>query len=205
MTAFDVPANLAFDNYTELTTAIGEWLDRSDLTGSIPAMIALCEARLRRELQPFFSETTATVTVTAGAGTLPADCDIVRFVEYSDGQLEQVNPQHGRQFPESTAPRGFTLEGGQIRVWPICDATLTVTYQPKLPALTETTPTNDLLTQHPDAYFFGALLFAEGFVANDARASTFKALWDEAIFELKRFLSRQRRTGVRLRAPAVIV
>lgn len=204
MTAFDVPANLAFDNYTDLYTAIGEWLDRSDLSGSIPAMIALCEARLRRELQPFFSETTATVTVTSGVGALPTGCDIVRFVEYSGGQLEQVNPQHGRQFPESTDPRGFSLEGGQIRVWPICDATLTVIYQPKLASLTETTPTNDLLTEHPDVYFFGSLLFAEGFVANDARASTFKALWDEAIFELKRFLSRQRRTGIRLRSPAVI-
>lgn len=205
MTAFDVPANLAFDNYTELTAAIGEWMDRSDLSGSIPAMIALCDARLRRELQPLFAETSASVAVTSGVGALPANCDIVRLVDYNGGELQQVPPQHGRQFPESTDPRGFSLEAGVLRVWPICDATVTVVYQPKLIALTETTPTNTLLSEHPDLYFFGALLFAEGFVANDARAATFKALWDEALAEAKRFLGRQRRVRARVRGPAVIV
>ena len=52
MPVFDVPANYAFDTYDELAAAINDWLDRSDLTGTAQQMIALCEARLRRELVP---------------------------------------------------------------------------------------------------------------------------------------------------------
>lgn len=208
MPAFDVPGNLAFDTYSELVAAIDDWLDRADLSGSAQQMIALCEARLRRELQPFFAETSATVAVVDGMGALPSGCDIIRLVEYDGGELQQVTLTHGRQFPssdDSTAPRGFTLERGAIYVWPAVDCTITVIYKPKLTALTEAAPTNDLLSEHPDIYFFGSLMFANGYVADDNRAALFKGLWDESIAECKRFLGRQKWVNVRLRGPASVV
>ncbi len=142
-------------------------------------------------------------------GALPADCDNIRLVEYDGGGLDQVTPTHGRQFPASeydeTSPRAYSLEANRINVWPQTDCTLTVIYKPKLAALSEANSSNAILAQHPDVYFFGALLFAEGFVANDSRAALFKGLWDEAIAECKRFLGRQRWVNVRLRGPAVVV
>lgn len=204
MTIFSVPANLAFGTYSELIAAINDWLDRSDLSGAAPQMIALCEARLRRELNPLFSETSVDVTVTQGVGSLPDDCDIIRLIEYNGGELEQVSAQHGRQFRDSDAPRVWTLEANQIKTWPATDCTITVLYQPKLVALNESNPTNQLLAEHPDLYFFGALLFAHGYVSNDPRAATFKALWDECIAEVKRFLARQRKSTTRMPNPAVI-
>lgn len=209
MTTVSVAGNLAFDTYDELIEAINDWLDRSDLTGAAPQMIALCEARLRRELQPLMSETSASVVVTSGVGALPADCDIIRFVEYSGGELDQVKPSHGRQFPASeydeTSPRAYSLEKNQINVWPQTNCTVTVVYRPKLAALSSANSSNDLLVEHPDVYFYGSLLFANGYVANDSRAALFKGLWDEAIAECKRFLGRQKWASVRLRGPAVIV
>lgn len=208
MTAIAVAENLAFDTYDALIDAINDWLDRSDLTGVAPQLIALCEARLRRELQPLMSETSATVAVTSGIGVFPADCDIIRLVEFDGGGLDQVNPVHGRQFPASefdeTSPRAYSLEANRVNVWPQTDCTLTVFYRPKLAALTSANSSNDLLAQHPDVYFYGALLFANGYVANDVRAALFKSLWDEAIAECKRFLGRQKWVNVRLRGPATI-
>lgn len=204
MPAFSVPDNLAFDSYGELVTAIADWMNRSDLSGSVQAMIALAEARMRRELHPLLMETSTTVTAVNGVAAIPSDCDVIRFIAYSGGELQEVSMTHGRQFPDGDEPRAFTLESNGIALWPASDVSVTVTYQPKLTSLSEASPTNWLLSEHPDAYFFGAMLFAEGYVANDQRAATFKALWDEAIEGIKFFLQRQRRTNIRMPSPPVI-
>ncbi|MGL5734742.1 MAG: phage adaptor protein, partial [Beijerinckiaceae bacterium] len=76
MPAFDVPANRAFDDYNGLVDAINDWLDRSDLEGVAQQMIALAESNMRRELQPFFLETSASVTTVDGIGAFPTDYGI---------------------------------------------------------------------------------------------------------------------------------
>jgi hypothetical protein len=204
MPAFSVPVNLAFDSYTDLVTAVQDWLDRSDLSGSVQAMIALAEARMRRELNPLLMETSVTAVASNGVAALPSDCDVIRFISYNGGELRVVSPQHGRQMPEGEEPRAATIEANGIYLWPANDVAVTVTYQPKLSSLSESNPTNWLLSEHPDLYFFGTMLFAEGYLANDERAGLFKGLWDEALAEVKAFLGRQRRVLVRIPNPAVI-
>ncbi|MBS4048108.1 MAG: hypothetical protein KG075_17310 [Alphaproteobacteria bacterium] len=191
MPAFDVPANLAFDNYGELIAGINDWLDRSDLTGSAPTMIALAESRLRRELAPFFVEKSASISVTAGVGAFPDDFGTLTLVSCDGKPLVQVSPFAALDIPASSVASAYTIEASGIRVWPAGDFTVTLLYKPALPQLTETTPTASLLSAHPDLYFFGAMMFAEGYVANDPRASLFKGLWDEAIAEAKVYLTRQ--------------
>ncbi len=195
MPAFSVPANLAFDDYDDLTAAIQDWMDRSDLSGSVQAMIALAEARMRRELSPLFTETTASVAVSDGLGGLPSDYGTLIRVMYSDRVLPAYSPATGAYVATSSEPWAYSIEAGQIRLWPETDATVVLLYNPTIPALGADTPTNDLLSQHPDAYFYGSMLFAEGYVANDQRAATFKALWDECIAELKNYLVRQKFAG----------
>lgn len=195
MPAFSVPANLAFDDYTDLTAAIQDWMDRGDLTGSVQAMIALAEARMRRELAPLYSETTASVVVTDGLGALPSDFSTLTRVMYDTRVLPAYSPHIGAYVATSSEPLAYSIEANQIRLWPETDATVVLLYQPTLPALGEDTPTNDLLSLHPDAYFFGAMVFAEGYVANDQRAATFKALWDECLDEMKAYLVRQKFAG----------
>ena len=204
MPAFSVPDNLAFDSYGDLTEAVQDWLDRADLSGSVQAMIALAEARMRRELKPLLMETSVTATASNGVVAIPTDCDIIRHITYDGGDLNQASPQNGRQMPEGEEPRVFSLEANGIYLWPANDVSVTITYQPKLTSLSEANPTNWLLSEHPDVYFFGAMVFAEGYLANDNRASIFKALWDEALEEVKVFLGRQRRVSLRMPSPAVI-
>ncbi len=195
-------------SYATLVTAIEEWMDRADLSGQSDTLIQLCEARLRRELQPFLSETSTNVTVTSGVGTLPADMDSIRLVIYDGGELMQVPPAQGRQFKneDGTAiePSAFSLEAGQIYLWPAVSVTVTVLYQPKLSGLTSSNTTNHILANHPDVYLFGALMYAEGYTMNDSRAANFEALWSGALDQVKAYLSRQRRVKVRYPGPAVI-
>lgn len=193
MTAFVVPANLAFDSYSELVAAINDWLDRADLTGVAQQMIALCEARLRRLLVPYFSETSATiVTDASGVGGLPSDYGTANRVRYSTYTLPNVSSVAGANIGPGTSPVAYSIEGGSLKLWPEGAYTVTLLYQPLLPQLSDGSPTNDLLSAHPDMYFFGSLMFANGYLANDQRAALFKSLWDEAIDECKRYLTRQR-------------
>lgn len=191
MPAFSVPANLAFDNYTDLVAAIRDWMDRSDLSGSVQAMIALAESRMRRTLEPYFTETSTSIRFADGQGALPDDFSTLMVVRGGGYTLTQIGIADALDVPKGSLPLRYTLEADRIRVWPAVDAKLTVIYRPTLLQLSEANPTNELLSMFPDTYFFGAMLFAEGYVANDSRAATFKALFDEAMEETRKFLVRQ--------------
>ena len=196
MTAFSVPENLAFDNYSDLAAAIAEWMDRSDLTGSVQTMIALAESRMRRELAPLFAETSATVATVDGLAALPSDCGTLNRVIYGTRTLPNLSVTAATAVVTGSEPWAYTVEANQVRVWPSGDFTLSLLYQPTLPQLSESSPTNTLLSKHPDAYFFGAMVFAEGYVSNDNRAANFKALWDECLAEMKRYMTRQHFGGM---------
>jgi hypothetical protein len=198
MTIFSVPANLAFDSYSGLISAIDSWMDREDLTGVAPHMIALAEARMRRRFRAYFNETTTTLTTVSGVIALPTDCaEVVRIIYDHDTvpRYSALNVSDMDYDTSATQPFAYTIEAGGIRLWPAVDVTITVIYQQTFPALSEDVPSNTFLDQHPDMYFFGSMLFAEGYVANDNRAGMFKGLFDEALAEVDAYLQSQRWTG----------
>lgn len=205
MTIFAVPTNLAFETYGELIDAINDWMDRSDLTGSAPSMIALCEARLRRELASLPFETSAGVNVTNGDAGLPTDYDFMRSVFVAGKPLDEVSPEYGRQISSGDQARAYSIEANRLRIWPEWTGAVTLLYQAKMSPLSDANQSNTILLEHPDVYFFGSMMFAEGYLANDSRAAMFKAMWDESLASLKRFYVRQRRDRPRLRNQAVIV
>ncbi len=65
-----------------------------------------------------------------------------------------------------------------------------------MPALSDSTPTNWLLTAHPDLYLFGSMIEAEMFGVNDERAPPWKARRDEIFDEIEKLsnkIARRRR------------
>ena len=195
MPAFSVPENLAFDSYSDLSDAISDWMNRSDLTGATQVMIALAESRMRRELEPYFSETSSSVVVTDGVGAMPADFGTLLVARTDTATLPQISPAVAAEVPSGSLPRCYTIEDDALRLWPSCDATVTIVYRPTLSQLSETSPTNLILSKFPDLYFFGAMMFAEGYVANDNRAALFQSLFEQAIDGVKRYLVRQAFAG----------
>lgn len=196
MTAFNIDANEAFDNYDELVAAINDWMDRADLTGVAPQMIALAEDEMRIELEPYFLEASTTLTTdSSGYAALPSDAKRVVRVIYNN----QVLPNWGSHTPDrehvGSTPRGYTMERGGIRIWPGGVVTLIVLYQPLLPRLSNGNPTNNLLDLFPSLYFYGAMVFAHGYVEDDARAARFRQMFDMMLAKVANYYRRQRRSG----------
>lgn len=196
MAIFSVPESLAFSSYQALLDGIADWMNRSDLTGAAPKMVALAETRIIRELAPYSIETSTTLTTTDGFTAFPDDFGMLVAIRYNDRRtLPQVTVQDALQISNAVEPHAFTIEAGGIRLWPTCDADVTVIYRPRLEALTEANPSNEILAKHPDVYFYGAMLFAEGYVANDSRAAGFAQLFEASLTQIKTYLSRQMFAG----------
>lgn len=192
---------MAISNYTELQTAVENWLDRSDLDSRIPEFIALCEDSLNRRLRIRAMENRATATISEEYVALPTG-----FLEMRNFQLN-TNPKKVLRFvtPEyidtfwagsmTGQPKVYTFVGGEIQVAPAPggDYTAEMDYYVKLDIATDTT--NWLLTNSPSAYLYGALLAAEPFLKNDKRIAVWEQRFERSIADLEMADSRERHSG----------
>jgi hypothetical protein len=89
-----------------------------------------------------------------------------------------------RLYPYTTTgqPVYYTIIGSSIQFAPIPDAaySLELTYKQSLPNLAANS-TNWLLTAYPDAYLYGSLLAAQGYIYDDARLAMFHDMYKETI------------------------
>lgn len=181
---------MAITSYSELQTAVGNWLARADLSSRIPEFIALAEAKMNRELRALDQETKSTsFSINAEYVNVPSS-----FLQVRSFQTSYSGERYGLGFmpPEEMSRRYGTTDtgpplyycvvGGQFRFAPIPNTTYTatLTYYITIPPLASNS-TNWLLTAHPDAYLYGSLLESEGFLSNDERLPTWKAGYDQAI------------------------
>lgn len=175
--------------YSELVSAIGDWLDRDDLAARAPDFIALAEARLNRLLDDPEMELTAIATATGSATALPDDFG--SMVSISTGTGTPVAAMGSVEFAGidhaiTGTPRFYCIVDGSISFAPAdADAAITLVYRRTLPALTTVNATNWLLTRAPDIYLYAALIQAEAFIAEDDRLALWKGALDEAISELR--------------------
>src|SRR5262245_54955145 len=154
---------MSVTTYSELQTAVENWLQHQLFTARVPEFIALFEATANRRLRTRFQETSTSLTPSSGTATLPTDDLSYRRVTWAGSskvELEYVEPswiQAAYPTSPSDTPRVFTIEGTSLIVRPSSDTSLTFVYFAKIAALTSTATTNWLLTSHPDAYLFGSL------------------------------------------------
>lgn len=181
--------------YTGLKAAIADYLNRSDLEDQIPGFIQLAEAQIKRDLRR--TAVRATTTIFGSSFTLPsavAELRSARLVTSSTSEdlpLVNVNPV---QLAERRAgrsatgrPTHFAVIGSEMQFVPECDTSYTMeyTYFLKLTALSDSTASNPVLVEAPDAYLFGALKEAEVFLENDERVPVMEAKYKEAIASLE--------------------
>jgi hypothetical protein len=176
--------------YSELVTELEAYLNRADYTPRIPTFIALTEARLNRLLDDPEMEVRATAVGTGQFTALPSD--FKRLVGVSVGgpyyNLEQVSGSAITSLDQTITgnPRKYAIVDGSITFAPIDSAAnITMLYVRRIPALTAAAPTNWLLTLAPDLYLYGCLVQANIYGWQDERVPGFRALFDEAIEELK--------------------
>ena len=196
---------MAISTYTELQTAVANWLDRDDMSARIPEFIALTEARFNRILRIRAMETEAEQATSAGVRTysLPTDYRQMRTVHLTTNPItamSYITPEiMDRIWSGSTQgkPTTYTIKGGNIYVGPAPDViyTLMFLYYKKIPALTALAPTNDILTDAPDVYLYGSLLEAEPFLQNDARVQLWATAFQQAIADIQEQDEKDRHSG----------
>ena len=179
---------MAISTYAELQTAMATWLDRT--LSSATDCIALFEAQVNRRLTVRPQTTTATITMSSGAGTLPTDYLAWKRVTWQGTpkrELEYVTPEYlsaSNPTDASADPSRFTIEGETIKVGPISNTSLVMIYSQKVPALTVSATTNWLLTAHPDAYLFGSLTMAATLTSDAENGRAWNALTQGILGEL---------------------
>lgn len=177
---------MALANYTDLVAAINGWLNRSDMTTIAPDLIALAEAEFNRSLRAIDMEGRATATLSGEALAVPTDFLGLRSIAVDDTFFEQVSPQELFDI-KSTAgtPRMVAVIDGQFYFRPApSSGTVAIDYYQRIPALTSGSPTNWLMTKHPDLYLFAALAQAEFYNWNDDRLPICKSRTEELMAQI---------------------
>lgn len=178
----------AITDYSTLKTAIGSWMfDRSDLTTVYDDFIDNFEARVNYgtdEDGPFPSKplrvssmvTSSDVTLTSGAGSMPANfLEVIRVTAKTNPRrkLEYAPPDWlDEAYPttDSSDPAFYTILGSSLIVRPVTTSSVEVQFYRTVPALSDSNTTNWLLTASPNAYLYGSLFEASLFIGDGSRA-----------------------------------
>lgn len=182
---------MSISSYSELQTAVGNWMARTDLTSRIPEFIALCESKLNRDLSHRKMEQRSQTTVDTSSTSpefisLPGDFRSMRWIRLSGvtgkPHLDYLSPT---ALDEMVTARGngtgqpefFTIVGDEIELCPQPDTNYVIEmmYRKYIPALSSSNTSNWLLTLAPDIYLYGSLLESEQFIGNDDRIPVWKA------------------------------
>ena len=117
------------------------------------------------------------IYTTFTAGSISTGVTRVRPLNYVTPQLlTRLNAGSVSGLPEM-----YTMRAGYFLIGPVPAGvyTIEIDYYAKIAALSDAAPTNTMLTDNPDVYLYGALLEAEPFLMNDARAQ----IWSQAFFK----------------------
>lgn len=184
---------MAISSFSELVTAIGNWMARTDLSDRIPEFIALAEAKFNRNLFVPQMEQRSTASVDTESDdpefiSLPTDFQTMRSVRLNGvtgkPRLEFMSKSQIDDYRSSTdnvsgQPAYFAIVGEEMELAPTPneDYSLEMVYRRTIPALSNSNTTNWLLDLAPDAYLYGALMEASAFMVEDERVP----LWSTAL------------------------
>ena len=214
---------MAINTYATLQTAVANWLDRSDLTDRIPEFIALAEARMNRTLRLAIMLNVDQTTL-GGAATLVSG---TRDYALPSGYLQMVD-FHLRTSPITTLsyltpenmnrmwagsqggkPLAYTIFSDNASGTPIKSVRLgpspgsaydySIMFYKKIDALSDSNTTEQMLTDNPDVYLYGALLEAEPFLMNDQRVQLWAAAFQESLNALQEQDNKDRHSGSAMR------
>lgn len=182
---------MAFSTYAELQSTVADYLARSDLTSQIQDFIRLGEVRLRRDLRTKKMLKLVTTSTVANQSTvgLPADFLQMRDLHINTNPVsavEYLSPSvfFRNSYATTTGlPTKYTVLSEEFQFAPIPDTnyTLEMLYYAAPPYLSNTNTSNVFLANYPDLLLYASLGEAEPFLMNDARLSTWAALYDKGI------------------------
>ena len=206
---------MAISNYTELKTAVANWLDRDDLTDRIPEFIALAEARFNRVLRLRSMEVKYTADTVAGQRNLALPASYIQMRNFQVNTsplttLSYVTPEiYDRVWGGSTSgtPKFYTILANEVSFGPIPGSVMEVEmlFYKKFDNLDSATTSgypdsvNWLITNAPDIYLYGTMLEAEPFIMNDERVALWARALQQGVSDLQEQDNKDRHSGSALR------
>lgn len=177
---------MSIASYSELKTAVTNWLNRDDLTVYIPDFITLGEAMIYRQLRINAMETALNVTISSGVAAAPSDYVELKHA-YLDGAptkwLKRADPRFiYEKYPvrsSDSRPAFIAKEGSNFIFGPYPDSNYTIKgiYYAKLEALSDSNTTNWFTANAPDLLLYASLMSAEPFLKNDQRLVVWGGLY----------------------------
>jgi hypothetical protein len=198
-------------NYTTLQQAVADYLARSDLTSFIPNFCQNWEERFFRDPKNYgpWMETAYSQNTSNGVIAVPNDF-LAWKVVYAGSGARELDPvplsQLYLKYPRGVVtgpPRWIARNAGNFEFGPQPDSAYAIagTYYAK-PTLirSDSDGVNWLVTNAPDLMLYGALLEAEPFLKNDARATVWLEFYKEALRTYQAYITETSLSGRPLRA-----
>jgi hypothetical protein len=182
---------MALDSYSNLKTAVANYLNRTDLTSYLDDFIDLTEARHARELRLRPTITITITNATGGNNKIPLPSDYLQFVyiQLNSGSknfIQYMSPNEISRIYHSQGNAGpiyYTILGDNIMFGPTPsgNSEIEMCYYKKVQPLSSTNATNEILKDYPDLYLYGCLLEAQPFIMADERLPVWAEMYQTAV------------------------
>lgn len=191
---------MSIANYTELKAAVTTWMSRGDVAGQAADYISLAEAALNREL-PAVETDVALVGVqdSRRIDIAAQDCvePIALFVAETGLNEVELVPLVDGTFPYRSAsayPRAWAIDGDGIDF----DCPLDQAYPFRFRlrqrfALSDSAPTNWLLTNHPDVYLAASIVWGGVFIQDDPTMARWASILNGALPSVRNSIAQSKR------------
>ena len=198
---------MALSTYANLTSAIQNWLHRSDLSSYVDDFVTLGESRIYNDLRIREMETVTTSTVSSGVIAVPSN-----YIEMKSAYVSSVNPNVKLErktaewiyeyYPDRTAtdiPLFFAREGSNFIFGPYSDGAYAVTmnYYNKLAALSSAV--NTVFTTYPGLWLFASLSETAPFLKDDKRIIIWEAKYQDLLKRIQKESDDEEWSGSNLR------
>lgn len=184
---------MAITNYTELKDAIINWSHRDDIDLLIPDFIRLAEKEAYNnpvetlKVKNLEQTTTLTASTVSEFLALPSDYKMLRSsrldIANQSGFIRYRTPEQLVRYDQTNRPCFFTIVDTRIEFDRVPDEAyeFDINYYAEDSALTEASPTNELLTNHPDIYLWGGVYKAFAWAQETEEMIKYKSMFYEAI------------------------
>jgi hypothetical protein len=178
---------MAITTYSELQSAVAEFLNRDDLTTTIPTFISMAEAHLNRTVRHWRMENRAEAEIDDQYLTLPTywletkRLTVKDTIPYALNLVSSDTIQDMRLKGDDVSgkPLYYAHIAGEIELYPTPDATydIELLYLKKIEALSDSNTSNWLLAEAPDLYLYATLLETAIYLRDDERINSYASLY----------------------------
>lgn len=179
---------MSISTYTELQTAVASWAHRTDLNSLIPDFIRIAENRIKSmaDVRGGEIETTLACTPSSQYIALPAGFKSPIALWIGDinprEELQQLLPESLPVNSTPNRPMYWAVDGSNIKFQcPANQAYPIVLRYETVFELSDSNPTNYILTNYQDVYLFGALVELASYTADDAALSKWESKFQNSV------------------------